>query len=280
MTATITDRTYLNKSVRSRMAWLAFLLAFAIGSGVFSYFSVTELNKQLTATYTSTTGEVIDEGNRRVLVGARRSRHYEDRRTVYLEYTINGTSSGDSVDSDDLQIGDTVTIWVNDDDGQARLDEPGAAGFWTWAWGIALPVITLLLLWGFVVGVRTSIRILRFRPEGREPDFVFALQNIEVQMSKGRFLKKRSLIFHGVMEQNVSARRIGDRATMIAIEKTMPQVPTYPQQLTGYYLKPGKEGSEPVIHAAELGAWWTMLLAFPGDLEPGTDHANKPPTAE
>lgn len=267
MSQTITDRTYLKRSVRARNSWLVFILALALGAGALGFFNVTGVAKELGATYTSTTGEVVDEGSIRVLTGSRRNRHYENRRTVSIEYSIGDAPSIGSVKNEELQIGESLTIWVNDSDGDLRIEEPTGPEFWDWAWAIAIPVLALLLLWGFVFGVRTSIRMMRFTPEGREADFVFLLQNIEVRVGEGRKAKRRTLLFHGVMQTNSVAQRVGEKATLSAVEKTLPQVQTYPPRFTGYYLKPGKEGAEAVLYAPEIDAWWTAAVAFPSDLE-------------
>ncbi|HCS61740.1 MAG TPA: hypothetical protein DIW46_10165 [Microbacterium sp.] len=276
MSRTITDRKYLNKAVRSRTSWLVFLLVAAIGAGTLGYFNVTGVVKELNETYTSTTGEVVSEGSIRVLTGTRRSRHYEDRRTVHIEYAIDGVPGSGSAVDEDLQIGESLTIWVNERNLDVEIEEPTGPEFWDWAWAIAMPILALLLLWGFVYSVRTSIRLKRFTPEGREPDFVFALQNIEVQAGKGRKAKQRTFIFHGVMQSNSIPKRVGEKATISAVEKTLPPAQTYPPTFTGYYLKPGKEGAEPVLHAPELDAWWPATLAFPSDLEMVSTQAEKP----
>src|SRR5690606_3858515 len=144
-----------------------------------------------------------------------------------------------------------------------------------WTWAIVVPILALLLLWGFVYGVRTSIRMMRFSPEGRKPDFLFELSRIEGKAGEGWRARKRALVFHGVMQTNSVAERVGKECTLTAVEKTMPQMQTYPPRLTGYYLVPGQEGSEPVIYAPEIDAWWTAILNFPSDLEAGSTAQEK-----
>lgn len=266
MTHTIRDRTYLNRAVRSRNAWLAFLLAVVSACGALGFFNVTGLIKDLTSTYTSTSGEVVDEGTHRVLTGSRRSRHFADRRHVVIMYELDGVSTQGRADSTELQIGDPVAIWVNDRTGEIRTEEPSAPGFWNWTWAIVVPIIALLLLCGFIVGVRTSIRLMLFSPRGREPDFVFVLTNVDATETGGR-AKRRRLILHGVMQANSIADRVGQPATLTAAAKQVPPAQKQPTHMIGYYLRPGREESEPVLHIPELDAWWTALLTFPRDLE-------------
>jgi len=262
MAHAIADRAFIDRAVRSSIGTIVVMLVLALGFGVLGAFNVAGLAKDLTATETQTTGEVIDEGSISVLTGSRRNRHYEDRRTITIEYAIGGSTTSGTVQNDELQVGETVTIWVDDATAEIAVAEPTGPGFWNWVWAIVVPLLALAGLWGFVVSVRSTIRLKNFDPIGREPDFLFVLQGIEAKNGEGRRAKKRDFIFHGVTATSSIPAHAGRRVKITAPEKDVPAVQTYPPQMSGYYLIPGKESTQTVLHAPELGdLWWSGVLA-------------------
>lgn len=262
MAHAIADRAFIDRAVRSSLGTIIVMLVLALGFGVLGAFNVAGLAKDLTATETQTTGEVIDEGSERVLTGSRRNRHYEDRRTVTIEYAIDGSTSSGVVQNDELQVGESLTIWVDDATAEIHVAEPSGPGFWNWLWAIVVPLIALLSLWGFITAVRNSLRLKNFDPTGREPDFVFVLQGIDAKNGEGRRAKKRDFVFHGVTATSSIPAHVGRKVKITAPEKDVPAVQTYPPQMAGYYLTPGKESTQTVLHAPELGdAWWSGVLA-------------------
>jgi hypothetical protein len=266
MTVDSIDRTYIRRAVRARIALIIALVVLAGFAGFIAVGNVRGLAADVTATYTPTTGHVVSEGTDRVLEGSRRNKHWVEHRTITVEYDIAGDVGSDDVRSDTIQVGDTLDIWVRDQTGDVALESPDAPGFWQWLWAIVMPILTVLLAWGLVVAVRTSIRLSSFRPDGKPADFVFALQDISVKHT-GRNGKKSVLHLAGILESSVNGKRVGERAQLVVAAKNAPTGPTYPPRIVGYRLTPGSEGGIVILHTPELEAWWVANLTFPADLE-------------
>lgn len=269
------DRRYISKYVRGRTVLVIVVVFFTALSAFFAVSNVRTLAADAAATYTSTTGEVVSEGTQRVIEGSRRNRHWVEYRAVTIEHTVPGTSGSDEVRSDTIQVGDTLDIWVRDQTGDVQLEAPTPPDFWQWFWAVTMSVITALFVWGLIVTLRNTVRLMAFRPDGRTPDFTFALQNIAV-VNGGRKGKTRTLQLTGAMLQSTTATRVGARAELSSSAKAMPEAPTYPPQLLGYSLKPGAESDIVVIHAPELSAWWIAHLRYPGDLTTSPAQDAKP----
>ncbi|WP_460802003.1 hypothetical protein [Microbacterium sp. GXF6406] len=259
----ITDRTFINRAARGSIGLVVVLILFAAGFSALGYANVTGLAKDVSATYAATTGDVISEGTTKVREGGRRSRHWVEYRTVTIEYDVAGLArTSDSIRDEELQIGDRIDIWVETRDGDVFLEKPGAPGFWNWTWAIVVPLIALGLLLSIVLTVRSSIRLKNFDPAGREPDFVFAIDSVDAQQASRRS-KKRIFTLQGATEANSIASRIGATGKLVVGEKNLPPVTNFPARLTGYYLTPGAESTDVVLHTPELGdSWWSAVLSF------------------
>jgi hypothetical protein len=270
MTSDTIDRSYIRRAMRGRIALVLVLILLTGFAAFVGFSSVKNLATDLTATYTPTTGEVISEGTERVREGSRRNRHWVEHRTITVEYDAAGTAGTDDVRSDTIQVGETIDIWVQDQNGQVELEEPAGPDFWQWFWAIAVSLVTILLAWGLVVAVINSIRLQNFRPDGRQPDFVFVLQDIEAK-DTGRRGNKRMLHLGGVLESNVDGKRLGERVQLAVPAKNAPQAPTYPPRIAGYRVNPRSESGLVIVHTPELQAWWVANLAFAADLAIATD---------
>ena len=257
------DRRLINRHLRTRNVLVLTLVFFTAVIGFIGVNNVIDLSRDLTASYVSTTGQVIVEETRPVREGSRRNRHWVDRRFVTIEYSLEGKIGSDSVRSDDLQVGESLPIWVETRDGDVRTEAPAGPDFWQWFWAVTMTLLTLLIVWWLVAAVRTSVRLLAFSPEKREPDFVFALQGI----TQVPGAKKPTLKLSGVMEANSIEKRVGERTELTVRTSNAPQAQTYPPRFTGYYVNPGAASVTVVLHAVELDAWFAADLTYPAELE-------------
>lgn len=264
MSTTTIDRTYLNRAVRGRTVLVIILVFLTTVAGFIGFGNVRDLAADLTASYTTTTGQVVDEGTELVLEGSRRSKHWEEYRTVTVTYDVPGTVGSDEIRSDTIQVGDTLDVWVRDQTGEVALEAPAGPDFWQWFWAATMSLLTLLLAWWLLVAVRNSVRLLAFRPDARRPDFVFSLSGVSASTS-GRNGKRQLLELSGLIESSADGERVGQRAQLMAPEQHTPAVPGFPPRILGYRVSQGAVDGIVVLHLPDADAWWVATLTFPAN---------------
>lgn len=267
MSTTTIDRRYINRAVRGRTVLVIALVFLTALAGFVGFGNVRDLAADLTASYTSTTGQVVDEGTERVLEGSRRSKHWEEYRTVTVTYDVPGTAGSDEIRSDTIQVGETLDVWVRDQTGEVALEAPAGPDFWQWFWAVTTTLLTLLLAWWLFVTVRNSFRLLAFRPDARKPDFVFALSGVSA-VNGGRNGKLQLLELAGGIESSAGEQRVGERATLSSAVKQTPPVATFPPRILGYRVSARSITDGIVIlHLPDTDAWWAATLTFPSSLQ-------------
>ncbi|OII39214.1 hypothetical protein [Plantibacter sp. MMLR14_011] len=269
MSTTTIDRTYLNRAVRGRTVLVITLIFLTAVAGFIGFGNVRDLAADLTASYTTTTGQVVDEGTERVLEGSRRSKHWEEYRTVTVTYDVPGTAGSDEIRSDTIQVGETLEIRVRDQTGEVTLEAPAGPDFWQWFWAVTMSLLTALLAWWSVVAVRNSIRLLAFRPGTRQPDVVFALSGA-VPRATGRNGRRQVLELTGRIESSSDGLRVGEPATLTVPASHTAAVSGFPPRIPGYRVSQrATEDGIVVVHLPESDVWWAATLTFPSTLQSG-----------
>lgn len=232
--------------------------------GFIGFGNVRDLAADLAASYTSTTGQVVDEGTEGVLEGSRRSKHWEEYRTVTVTFDVPGTVGHAEIRSDTIQIGETIDVWVRDQTGEVALTAPVGPDFWQWFWAVTMSLPALLLAWWLFVAVRNSVRLITFHPGSRQPDFVFALNGVSASTT-GRNGKRRLLQLSGVIESSVDEARAGQYAQLMAPQTLTPAVSDFPSQILGYRVSQGAVDGIVVLRLPDTDAWWVATLTFPAN---------------
>ncbi|SKC41123.1 hypothetical protein [Plantibacter cousiniae (nom. nud.)] len=263
---TTIDRSFIRRVVRARTVLVVTLAFLTAVPAYIAFGNVGGLASDLTARYTTTTGQVVDEGTERVLEGSRRSKHWEEYRTVTVDYDVPGTAGSDEIRSDTIQVGETLDVWVRDQTGKVALEQPAGPDFWQWFWAVTMSLLTALLAWSLVIAVRNSIRLAAFRPDGRQPDFVFALGGVSTTTT-GKDGKKRLLEFTGLIESSADGARVGERGQLTAPAKHTPVVPVPPARILGYRISSGAVDGIVVLYLPEADTWWVATLSFPANLQ-------------
>lgn len=257
------DRTHINRFARGRLAFIIALVGVIVVAGFFAAVNVRSVVTKVTATYTTVTGEVIDEGTEKQLEGSRRTRHWVEYRTVDIRYTLDGQDSTGEVRSDDLEVGAETTIWVRASTGDVRLTPPESAGFWDWAWAVVTIAITALIAWLLVISMRDLVRLRRFHPGDREPDFVFVIQHVDGAPPIGG--TKGTVHLDGVAEHVRDGKSVKVASRLSTRGVAFPTIERLPSIVRGYQIVRGAARGTVVLHSQELQEWWAAELTLPED---------------
>lgn|GEM_PF-3758392 len=266
-----TPSPYLARRQRTAVGGLIGLLIAALVVGAIGWFvGVKPLVEALLTNYTETQAEAVSEGTVKVTVGSRRSRHTENRRAVDLEYTVAGQKWTDTVESATVQVGDSVTVWVDEaHPSVAHLERP-TASTWNWIAAAVAVLVVGILVWAVVAAIQKLVAVASFTPERAKGRLLLTAFNIaDAVVDPNQKLKAGNVnraISTQVIQSDLTAHPTGTLLKLTARGNAVPAPHDFGQQVEALLVRQGFATT--LVAARANGAdqqWWIAEL---GKLEP------------
>ena len=269
MSATV-QSPYLKQYLKLRLkrhVVLALIAAILAGawvmlSGVPTYEKITDKYDEVVATATG-------EGTTKVLQGTRRNKHWEEVRTVDVEYDLDGQKHSKVIRSNDVQVGEEVTVFVRESDGDALLNRPEGPGFWAWAFLIVGALIVLGTLYALVSGIRRTETVRSFTPEKAKGKFLADVRGSKDAVRNAKKKAKPSnltrTISATVAAADFGTYKVGDSVNITGEGAASPRPDQIGHQLEGLVVKDGSITTLALVRTMGAVDWWVVEFNRPID---------------
>lgn len=234
------------------------LLGWLLVVGVTAYFGAG-LVEDLSDTHTEVTVTAAEETTTSQVTGSRRSKHVEQVRALWVEYSYEGQEQRAKLIADEHGVGDTFTAYVNDRTGSVGLTRP-EIGFWNWA--IAVVPLLIALLWGWFMfrGIGRTIRLRRFDPESATERFTFVVREFGSRtLGKVTYLRAVGVVASGNAAH--ASLAAGQAVALESLPGTMPDARYMPAQLEARVVDESALSTTVLVRATGTTEWWAATTA-------------------
>lgn len=251
---------------RRLMRSFAVVLALALVIGGYGLALLGMNVYKLTESYDSVQVTVTEEYRDRVLVGTRRSRHWQDARFVRAE--LAGGETG-SLRSDDLEVGSTAEVFQSTRSGNLYEEEPGGPG--ALAWVIAVGVLLAGVLAAAVSsGSGSRLAALGAMDRAGHRTLVLAREGVEEKRDAAGEVAELS-IQTSVRESGVDFLHQGAPLRLIAEKRTPPaQIPETLRARVGR----GKDPKVSLVLGIEAGEQSWIAYGYTPEADAAWAEAN------
>lgn len=259
------DNSFIQKSLASRVGNRFLAIPLLIIVLVLTYFLAGRvLIRDLNASYTEVKAVALEEKTERVFQGSRRAQQWINVRTVTMEFSLDGQTRQEPVESDSIQVGSEVTVWVEDTGKGLEVYSEEKTGPRTAVWvGTAIGLfIALLFVWGIASSFRASRLIKRADPFTQRP--LFEMEALEVKSklenkkSKPKPDNVRILILGRVTHSTTPDVPLGAEFVLQNLQSEMPSGQF--KRLSIFPLREGKVASTVFVSGAGQQVWWLSEL--------------------